>query len=68
MKPDISPLLTALHGVIYVMQLLNELLSFGITIPMQVPTIQCKVFEDNVGTIELAKCPKLRPRTKHITI
>ena len=26
------------------------------------------VFEDNNGCIELAKCPKLRPRTKHIGI
>ena len=32
-------LLTALHDVIYVMQLLNKLISFGITIGMKVPTI-----------------------------
>jgi hypothetical protein len=50
------------------MQLLNELISFGITIPMKVPTVRCKVFEDSVGAIELAKCPKLHPRTKHIAI
>ncbi len=50
------------------MQLLNELISFGINIPMQVPTVRCKVFEDNVGAIELARCPKLRPRTKHINV
>ena len=30
--------------------------------------IKCNVFEDNNGCIELAKCPKLRPRTKHIGI
>jgi hypothetical protein len=59
---------TALRDVIYVMQLLNELISFGISIPMRVPTVRCKVFEDNVGAIELARCPKLRPRTKHIAI
>ncbi len=59
---------TALRDVIYVMQLLNELISFGISIPMQVPTVRFEVFEDNVGAIELARCPKLRPRTKHIAI
>ena len=30
------------------------------------PKLHCKVFEDNNSCIELAKCPKLRPRTKHI--
>jgi hypothetical protein len=59
---------TALRDVIYVMQLLNELISFGISIPMRVPTVRCKVFEDNVGAIELARCSMLRPRTKHIAI
>ena len=29
---------------------------------------KCTVFEDNNGCIELATCPKLRPRTKHIAI
>eukprot|EP00957_Ditylum_brightwellii_P025631 1937803-Ditylum_brightwellii.AAC.1 len=29
---------------------------------------KCKVFEDNNGCIELAKCPRIRPRTKHIGI
>jgi hypothetical protein len=60
---------TALRDVIYVMRLLNELIiSFGINTPMQVPTVRCKVLADNVGAIELARCPKLRPRTEHIAI
>jgi hypothetical protein len=50
------------------MQLLEELLSFGIKIPLTTPVVRCKVFEDNVGAIELANAPKLRPRTKHIVI
>eukprot|EP00957_Ditylum_brightwellii_P008323 630092-Ditylum_brightwellii.AAC.1 len=29
---------------------------------------RCTVFEDNNGCIELAKCPRMRPRTKHIAI
>jgi hypothetical protein len=28
--------------------------------------VYCKAFEDNSGALELAKAPKMRPRTKHI--
>ena len=28
----------------------------------------CRVFEDNVGALELTNTPKLRPRTKHLAI
>ena len=31
-------------------------------------TMMCTVFEDNNGAIELAKTPKMRPRTKHVAI
>ena len=30
------------------------------------PKVHCTVFEDNSGTLELARLPKMRPRTKHI--
>ena len=30
--------------------------------------VKCKVFRDNNGAIELAKAPKIRPRTKHISL
>jgi hypothetical protein len=32
------------------------------------PYVYCKVFEDNAGALELARLPKLRPRTKHINV
>ena len=32
------------------------------------PYVYCKVFEDNSGALELARLPKLRPRTKHINV
>ena len=32
------------------------------------PSVKCKVFEDNNGAIELAKAPKIRPRTKRIAL
>ena len=28
----------------------------------------CRVFEDNVGALELTNTPKLRPRTKHLAV
>jgi len=59
---------TALRDVIFVMNLLRELVSFGVTLIKATPKIKCKVFEDNVGALELAKTPKMRPRTKHIAI
>jgi hypothetical protein len=31
-----------------------------------VPKVHCNLFEDNSGAVELAKVPKMRPRTKHI--
>ncbi len=32
------------------------------------PYVYCKVFEDNSGTLKLARLPMLRPRTKHINV
>jgi hypothetical protein len=51
------------------MQLLEELLWFDIKMSFVTPIVRCKVFEMNLGAIELAKAPKLlRLRTKHIAI
>ena len=30
------------------------------------PKVHCTVFKDNSGALELARLPKMRPRTKHI--
>ena len=44
-------------------------LQFFIEIPSpNVPKVTCRVFEDNVGALELANNPKLRPRTKHLSV
>ena len=47
------------------MTLLKEIKEI-LPLDIEIPKIHCKVFEDNNSCIELAKCPKLRPRTKHI--
>jgi hypothetical protein len=40
-----------------------------LNIPMHlIPTVHCKLFEDNSGAIELATVPKMRPRTRHINV
>jgi hypothetical protein len=58
----------ALRDLIPIMQLLRELQDHGLSIISTVPRVHCKAFEDNSGALELARLPKLRPRTKHINI
>ena len=57
-----------LRSTIPLMELLKELQSKNIGFPPSKPGIHCKVFEDNSGAIEIAKVPKMRPRTKHINV
>ena len=49
---------TAMRDVIYLMNLIDEMKSFGITLPgVPTPKTTCRVFEDNVGALELANTP-----------
>ena len=58
---------TALREAIPIMHFFRD-----IGVVMDVPdcskTMKCTVFEDNNGALEMAKTPKMRPRTKHIAI
>jgi hypothetical protein len=58
----------ALRDVIPVMNLIEEIKSKGFQVICTKPYAYCKVFEDNSGALELARLPKLRPRTKHINV
>ena len=58
----------ALRNVIPVMNLIQEMREKGFQVICTLPSVYYKVFEDNSGTLELARLPKLRPRTKHINI
>jgi hypothetical protein len=58
----------SLREAIPMMQLLQELTDQGFSIYSTEPKVYCKAFEDNSGAIELARLPKMRPRTKHINI
>ena len=60
---------TALRDVLYVLELVKEFNQYGIDIPNgDKPAVKCRVFEDNVGCVELATEHKLRPRTKHLAV
>jgi Reverse transcriptase (RNA-dependent DNA polymerase) len=56
---------TALHDVIPMMDLLNEMKEMGHDVQSH-PTVHCKLFEDNSGALEFARVAKYRPRMRHI--
>ena len=58
----------SMREVLPIMWLLQEAKELGIPVLTDKPKIHCKVFEDNEGAIEIAKVPKMRPRTKHLNI
>ena len=45
-----------------------EQLEKTLNIELKLPSVNCKLFEDNNGAIELSKAPTIRPRTKHIAL
>ena len=49
-------------------RLLQELNGKGFDTGTTTPTVQCTLFEDNSGDIELATVPKMQPRTKHLNV
>jgi hypothetical protein len=58
----------ALRDVIPIMGLLQEMREQDFKVLCNEPHVYCKVFEDNSGALELARLPKLCPRTKHINV
>jgi hypothetical protein len=61
-------MLQSLCDVIPVMNLLQEMREQNYQVICTKPHVYCKVFEDNSGALELARLPKLCPRTKHIHV
>ena len=55
-----------LREAIPLLSLLDELKEQGFPVDETKATIQCKVFEDNSGAIEIATNRKWRPGTKHL--
>eukprot|EP00804_Cyclotella_cryptica_P001426 CCRYP_003677-RC/>CCRYP_003677-RC protein AED:0.04 eAED:0.04 QI:0/-1/0/1/-1/1/1/0/367 len=58
----------ALCDVIPIMELMSEFRERNFKVICTQPQVYCMVFEDNSGALELARLPKLCPRTKHINI
>eukprot|EP00957_Ditylum_brightwellii_P010573 800706-Ditylum_brightwellii.AAC.1 len=58
----------ALCKVIEIMNFLREIKDQGIADANSGPEVHCKCFEDNLGTLELARLPKMQPHTKHINL
>ena len=58
----------ALCAVIPIMEPMHELHDRNFQVICMQPSVYCKVFEDNSGALELARLPKLHPRTKHINV
>ncbi len=58
----------AMREILPLMWLMEELEERGIKVSARPCRVHCKVFEDNAGAIEIAKVPKMRPRTKHLNI
>ena len=57
---------TSLSEVIPMMGMLKEAWEQGLQVHDLPPKVHCMVFEDNSGALELARLPKICPRTKHI--
>jgi len=64
-ESEFLALSTATRYVKSLMFLLDELHKRNFKVS-RTPTIYCKVFEDNVAALEIARVPKLRPRTRHL--
>jgi hypothetical protein len=58
----------SLREVIPIINFMTEINRLGVCDYCTVPKFYCKAFEDNSGALELAKAPKIRPRTKYINI
>ena len=65
-EAEYNALSTSLRDVIHLMQLVEEAKEMGWETFVGTPDVHCKAFEDNSGTVEWARLPKMRPRTKHM--
>ena len=50
----------------FLIYLLEEIKQRHVADVVSIPTVRCRVFEDKVAALEIAKVPKMRPRTRHL--
>ena len=58
----------ALHDVILLLELIKEMRERKFDVVNSQPYMYWKVVDDNLGALELARLPRLCPRTKHINV
>ena len=66
-EADYISLSQEMREIIPMMEHLEQL-DKTLNIESKLPSVKCKVFEDNNGAIELSKAPKSSLRTKHISL
>ena len=59
---------SALRETIPIINLIDEMKHYKLTVQSGDTRVHCKVFEDNIGALEMAREHKYRPRTKHMLI
>jgi len=59
---------SATREVIPLLCLMEEARQHRLPINVEKSQVHCRIFEDNSGALEMARAPKMRPRTKHINI
>ena len=65
-KAEYTNLFQFLRNAIPIINLVKEMQKKHISTISSIPSVYCKAFEDNFSALEIAKSPKMRPRTKHI--
>ena len=55
----------SLRCVLHLMDLVEDARTVGWNVAEAAPRVHCKAFEDNSAALEMARPPKMRPRTKH---
>ena len=68
MEAECIALSSATRHVLCILHLLEDLKAHNIDFDLPKTQVFAKCFEDNAGCLEIAKAPKLRPRTKHIAV
>lgn len=58
----------AMRQTVPMMNILKECQARGLINSKSIPEVKCTAFEDNSGALEMARSPKMRPRTKHINL
>jgi hypothetical protein len=58
----------AAREILPLLSLAKEVAKLKVIPDMDAPRIRCRIFEDNIGAVEMANVPKMRPRTKHLNV